>query len=100
LNGNGVPDVLEYAFGNKELRSAALKINRNSDDQIELTVPRRVDRPVRVSIEVSPDLKEWYSGPEIAQLHREELHSLVFLDLFAEEEGGTWFWRYTVEPTQ
>jgi hypothetical protein len=48
---------------------------------------------------VSPDLKEWYSGPEIAQLYREELHSLVFLDLFAEEEGGTWFWRYTVKPT-
>jgi hypothetical protein len=95
LNGNSIPDIFEFASGLE--KAGQLKIVSTANG-FELRIPRRVDRPAAFNIEVSYDLKDWYSGSELIRLLRSDNSELVFEDLASDENTLQMFWRYSVVP--
>ncbi|MEO0016982.1 MAG: hypothetical protein RLZZ522_265, partial [Verrucomicrobiota bacterium] len=68
-DGDGDPNVFEFIFGTSpKLRNTPTPlpfsvVDVSGSKYLQLTVPRRSDRPATVVVEVSSDLTNWFSGP-------------------------------------
>ena len=61
---DGVSNLLEYVFGTSPIESGVMPVMPLAvvGGHVQITVPRRIDRPAALTIEVSSDLKNWQSG--------------------------------------
>lgn len=80
---DGTPNLLEFVFGTEPLAANAPVATPVVlvSGHLEITIPRRIDRPATLSVEVSGDLATWHSGPLHTQTVSDGLHALVARDL-------------------
>ncbi|WP_035601223.1 hypothetical protein [Haloferula sp. BvORR071] len=73
-DGDGIPNILEYLFGTRPRSRDALPVTPISIVEIsgqrylQISIPRRLDRPATLITEVSTDLALWSSGPTYTQV--------------------------------
>jgi hypothetical protein len=80
---DGTPNLLEFIFATSPTLSnpptptpVALQSN-----QVVITVPRRLDRPATLTVEVSGNLVDWQSGPAFTEILQNDAAALVVRDL-------------------
>lgn len=63
-DGDGVPNMLEYVFGTSPRQAGAATVMPVAvvGGHVEITIPRRIDHPAALTVEVSSDLTHWQSG--------------------------------------
>jgi len=94
-DGDGVPNLLEYAFGSSPTQPGPPPLTPVSvvsvagKRYLQITVPRRSDRQVTLVVEVSGDLVQWHSGPAATVVVTQTADSLVVRDLVAIEPPAT-----------
>jgi hypothetical protein len=82
---DGTPNLMEFVFGtdpvqsNKPTATPAALVSGH----MEITIPRRVDHPATLVVEVSGDLVNWFSGAGHTQTVSDGVLSLVVRDLTA-----------------
>ncbi|MEN9974139.1 MAG: hypothetical protein RLZZ282_145 [Verrucomicrobiota bacterium] len=61
---DGVSNLLEFVFGTSPMESGVMPVLPLAvvGGHVQITVPRRIDRPAALTVEVSSDLKNWQSG--------------------------------------
>lgn len=80
---DGTPNLLEFVFGtdpvvsNKPTATPVALVSGH----MEITVPRRIDHPAMLVVEVSSDLEHWFSGSGHTQVVSDGVLSLVVRDL-------------------
>jgi hypothetical protein len=80
---DGTPNLLEYVFGtapkspNAPVATPAALVSGH----VTITIPRRIDHPVTLTVEVSGDLATWHSGPAHVEAVSNTVASLVARDL-------------------
>ena len=80
---DGVPNLLEYVFGTppKSAGSPAATPVAVVAGHLQITIPRRIDHPVTLVVEVSDDLANWHSGSAYTAVVSDGLTALVVRDL-------------------
>ena len=80
---DGTDNLLEFVFGTPPTRPgpppqmpATL-----AGGFLQVTIPRRIDHPALLTVEVSSDLTEWDAGPEATVVVADDLAALVVRDL-------------------
>ncbi len=89
-DGDGVPNILEFAFGTdggKPGPPANTPVSL-SGDHLVITIPLRKDRDVNVTVEVSNDLIDWQSGPAYTEVLEDGPAGLVVRDRVAHGAGN------------
>jgi len=67
-DGDGVNNLMEYVFGtspakaDKSPNMPLQLVKSGSDEFLQVTIPRRSDHTAKLTVEVSSDLVNWYSG--------------------------------------
>ncbi len=94
----GPAALMEYATGSAD---ASMKMGRNADGTLALTVPRRADRPADFLIEVSESLSnpEWKPAGPLARLVQESPTGLFFQSDFEDVTSPRLFFRFRVFPS-
>lgn len=99
-DGDGLPNQLEFAFGSDpRQRNVAppMPLTLESVDNqnyLQISVPRRKDHVVSVSVQVSSDLSTWNEGPSFVQIIDDGALALVVRDLTPyPPENGRRFMR-------
>lgn len=80
---DGTPNLLEFVFGTSPTSAnppTATPVSLVSG-HLEITIPRRIDRPADLTVEVSGDLADWDSGPAHTVVVAETPAALVVRDL-------------------
>jgi hypothetical protein len=80
---DGSSNLLEYVFGTLPKSPnppVATPVSLVSGHAV-ITIPRRIDHPALLVVEVSGDLVNWSSGPSHTEVQANGLHSLVVRDL-------------------
>ncbi|WFB35028.1 hypothetical protein P3T73_12745 [Kiritimatiellota bacterium B12222] len=98
-NENGIPDLIEYVQGldaNGNLNMSNLRLNV-LEDTVEISIPRREDRPATFKVQYSTDLITWHSAANLEQGERSELSRLIYTYAIPAETEPIKFWRYSVE---
>jgi hypothetical protein len=86
-DGDGTANILEFIFGtspktaNPSLVQAANFLDVSGSNYLHLTVPRRVDRPATLLVEVSGDLVTWNSSNAHTAVVSSSNSSLTVRDL-------------------
>lgn len=86
---DATPNLLEYVFGTSPTRAnppTATPVALESGHLV-ITVPRRIDRPAVIDVQVSNDLVNWQSGPDHTEVIEDGLATLVVRDLTPRENG-------------
>jgi len=80
---DGVPNLLEYVFGTPPKSAGAPVATPVEvvDGHLQITIPRRIDHPATLIVEVSDDLASWHSGPAYTAVVSDGLTALVVRDL-------------------
>jgi hypothetical protein len=80
---DGVPNLLEFVFGTPPKTAGAPTATPVSlvDGHLQITIPRRIDHPAVLTVEVSGDLANWHSGLADTEVVSDGLTSLVVRDL-------------------
>jgi hypothetical protein len=80
---DGTPNLLEFVFGTPPLISNKPTQTPVSllDGHLQITIPRRPDRPATLVVEVSNDLIQWSSGPAHTEIASDGPAALVVRDL-------------------
>lgn len=89
-DGDGMANILEFAFGtdgSKPGPPAHAPVSL-SGDHLVITVPRRQDRDVILTVEVSNDLINWHSGPEHTEVLEDTPAGWVVRDRVAHGAGN------------
>lgn len=93
-DGDGVPNQLEFAFGSDPLqRNAAPELaltlaNVASQNFLQMSVPRRKDHVISLSVQVSSDLAVWDEGVSFVQVIEDGPSALVVRDLTPYPTGN------------
>ena len=63
-DGDGVPNMLEYVFGTSPRQAGVATVMPVAvvGGHVQITIPRRIDHPAALTVEVSSDLTHWQSG--------------------------------------
>ena len=104
---DGGSNLVEFVFGTPPKQTGAPPatslemVTSNSQRFQQITVPRRTDRLATLTVQVSPDLTSWSSGPAATAVISETPTSLVTRDLTPLSPGAPKrFMRLKVElPT-
>jgi hypothetical protein len=86
-DGDGAGNLLEFAFGTDPLRPGSLppstltKVMLSGQPYLQLSIPRRANHMVSVTMEVSGNLKDWFSGPLYVTTVSDTPSALVLRDL-------------------
>jgi len=82
-DSDGVPNLLEFVFGTSPTVANAPVATPVSlvGGHLVITIPRRIDRPATVQVEVSSDMVTWNSGSSHTEVISDGLDSLVVRDL-------------------
>lgn len=80
---DAVPNLLEFIFGTSPTVANAPTATPVSvvGGHLVITVPRRIDRPANVMVEVSGDMVTWNSGSSHTEVLSNGLNALVVRDL-------------------
>ena len=80
---DGVPNLLEFVFGTPPKSAGALPAMPVSlvNGHPQITIPRRIDHPATLIVEVSADLANWQSGPTYTTVISDNPTALVVRDL-------------------
>lgn len=80
---DGTPNLLEFVFGTDPVlpNSPTTTPVALVSGHMEITVPRRIDHPATLVVEVSSDLEDWVSGSGHTQVVSDGVLSLVVRDL-------------------
>ena len=84
---DGTPNLLEYVCGTPPLQAGATVampvevVTVAGQRHLQITVPRRSDRPAVLTVEVSADLTKWISGPGVTEVVSETPVAWVVRDL-------------------
>lgn len=95
-DGDGVSNVLEFAFGTSPLNKADFPdmsdwfniAEDNGKRHLEMRVPRRRDRPVNFTAEVSNDLVNWTSGTTVTSVVSDSADAITLRDRTPISEAG------------
>ena len=98
-DGDGISNILEFALGTAPNNAAERpaspgtwnRLARGPDgkDYLEVRVPRRRDRAVNFSAELSADLATWSGGTNAANTVEDTAEALTLRDKTPIGEGGT-----------
>lgn len=99
--GDGVPNLLKYAFGllnPRETARDALPVISHSHGELRLTYTRAKDLPdVNLVVEISADLEAWDSGPEhvesVEVVNEGETERVTVRPVSLNESAGRVFFR-------
>ncbi len=82
-DGDGSSNLLEFVFGTppKSAGPATVTPVALVAGHAQITIPRRPDRPARLTVEVSGNLSDWQSGPAATQLVDDEVAAMIVRDL-------------------
>ena len=92
-DGDGVVNLLEYVFGTPPVQAGSPPqtpvelVNASGQWFQQISIPRRADHPATLTVEVSPDLTEWASGPAATVVVSDTPAALVVRDLTPVEPG-------------
>lgn len=80
---DGASNLLEFVFGTPPKTAGAPTATPVAlvGGQLQITIPRRSDHPAVLTVEVSPDLANWYSGASYTQTVSDGPAALVVRDL-------------------
>lgn len=80
---DGAPNLLEFVFGTPPRTAGAPTVTpiALAGGHLQITIPRRSDHPAALTVEVSPDLANWYSGAGHTQTVSDGPAALVVRDL-------------------
>jgi len=80
---DGSSNLLEYVFGTPPRAAGPPTATPLAvvDGHLQITIPRRIDHPADLSVEVSDDLTNWQSGPAYTAVVSDGLAALVVGDL-------------------
>ncbi|HSP42841.1 MAG TPA: hypothetical protein VLO11_08225 [Luteolibacter sp.] len=84
---DGTPNLLEFVFDTDPLtatpppQTPVTMIEDGGDSFLQISIPRRIEHAAELSVEVSPDLAAWQSGPLHTQVVADDLDGLVVRDL-------------------
>lgn len=99
-DGDGLPNQLEFAFGSDpQQRNAAPAMpltleSADNQNYLQISVPRRKDHVLSLSVQVSSDLVVWNEGSSFVQVIDDGSVALVVRDLTPFPlEGGRRFMR-------
>ena len=91
---DGGSNLVEFVFGTPPKQTGAPPatslemVTSNSQRFQQITVPRRTDRLATLTVQVSPDLTSWSSGPAVTAVISETPTSLVTRDLTPLSAGA------------
>jgi len=86
-DGDGTPNLIEYIFGTPPRQAGAptvmpVEIVTVAGQQfLQITIPRRTDRPATLTVQVSSDLTKWEEGPAFTEVISNTSAALVVRDL-------------------
>jgi hypothetical protein len=82
---DGTPNILEFVFGTppKSAGAPVLTPVVLVGGHLQITIPRRLDHPANLTVEVSGDLANWSSGPFSTGIVSDDVSALVVRDLTA-----------------
>jgi len=84
---DGTPNLLEFVFASDPRvaspppQTPVSVVTVGEDRFLQITVPRRVEHPADLTVEVSSDLATWHSGPAHTLTVADDLQGLVVRDL-------------------
>jgi len=91
---DGAPNLLEYVFGTPPKQAGALPATPvelvwvASQQFQQITIPRRIDHPAALTVEVSADLTNWQSGAAATAVVSDGPLALVVRDLTPSGPGA------------
>jgi len=86
-DGDGVANLLEYIFGTPPLQAGAppqtpvVLVNVSGQWFQQISIPRRVDHPATLTVQISSDLTELAAGPAATVVVSDTPAALVVRDL-------------------
>lgn len=82
-DGDGSSNLLEYVFGTppKSAGPPTATPVTLAGGHVQIIIPRRPDRPARLTVEVSGNLSDWQSGPTVTQVVDDGAAALIVRDL-------------------
>lgn len=86
-DGDGTVNIFEFIFGTSPIKAnpsplaSASLVTASSARYLQLTIPRRADRPADLVVEVSGNLSTWSSGASHTGIVSSSATSLVVRDL-------------------
>ena len=69
-DGDGINNLMEYVFGGSPVKADKSPnmplelVKAGNDEFLQVTIPRRSDHTAKLTVEVSDDLVNWYSGSD------------------------------------
>jgi hypothetical protein len=99
---DGSSNLLEFVFGTPPKSAGAPVITPVSlvGGKLQISIPRRVDHPALLTVQVSGNLTDWQSGPAATQIVDDGVFALVVRDLTPLDPANPKrFMRLKAEPT-
>lgn len=93
-DGDGTVNLLEYVFGTPPVQAGAPPqmivqiVNVSGQWFQQVSIPRRVDHPATLTVQVSPDLTNWAAGPAATVVVSDTPSALVVRDLTPISPGA------------
>ena len=82
-DNDGASNLLEFVFGTSPKTAGAPVATPVSlaGGKLQISIPRRIDRPASLTVEVSGDLTNWVSGAANTEVVADDVSALVVRDL-------------------
>ncbi len=86
-DNDGVSNLLEYVFGtapttpNAATATPVSLVDISGQKYLQMTIPRRIDHPAILTVQVSSDLSQWNSGASDTVVVADTATSLIVRDL-------------------
>lgn len=98
---DGSSNLLEFVFGTPPKSAGAPTATpvTLAGGRLQITIPRRIDHPALLTVQVSGNLTDWQSGPAATQIVDDGVFALVVRDLTPLDPANpTRFMRLKAEP--
>lgn len=84
---DGVSNLMEFVFGtppqsaNASIATPISLVDISGQKYLQMTIPRRIDHPASLTVQVSNDLSQWNSGASYTVVVEDTVAALVVRDL-------------------
>lgn len=98
---DGVSNLLEFVFGTLPKTAGAPTATPMSlvNGRLQISIPRRIDHPAVLTVQVSGNLTSWASGPGHTEIIADDVSSLTVRDLTPVDPANPMrFMRLKAEP--